>query len=74
MRLLGILLILLGVVSCQGHLQDDATVLLQRTTGATGLKELSPEELLAEDEDSEEFGDEVFEGVSPCVAARTCLE
>ena len=24
-----------------------------RTTGATGLKELSPEELLAEDEDSE---------------------
>ena len=27
---------------------------LKRTTGAGGLKELSPEELLAEDEDSED--------------------
>eukprot|EP00435_Cladocopium_sp_Y103_P062408 s86_g24.t1 len=44
------LLGLLAFVSCHGNLLQDELILLQRTNGG-GLVELSPEELLAEDEE-----------------------
>lgn len=66
------LLGLLAFVSCHGNF--DELSLLQRTNGG-GLIELSAEELLAEDEEDElELPEDAQHGVSPCVAAGTCLE
>mmetsp|Transcript_115405 Transcript_115405/g.162236 ORF Transcript_115405/g.162236 Transcript_115405/m.162236 type:complete len:94 (+) Transcript_115405:33-314(+) len=69
-----------------GPQSTDDVALLQRT-GAPTLKELSAEELLAEDEDAEDLFEPLeplkeplnpqaglTEGLSPCVVAGSCPE